>query len=58
MLEENYCFDAEAYADELDLEEKIDFREDHRSACPRILCKFSLILCSKSWQMDPAIPLL
>jgi WD repeat-containing protein 48 len=30
MLEENYCFDAETYADELDLEEQIDFREDHR----------------------------
>lgn len=31
MLEENYCFDAEMYADELQLEEKIDFREDQRS---------------------------
>lgn len=31
MLEENYCFDAETYADELHLEEDIDFREDHRS---------------------------
>lgn len=31
MLEENYCFDAETYADELELEEKIEFREDHRS---------------------------
>ncbi|KAI4687762.1 uncharacterized protein J4E88_003353 [Alternaria novae-zelandiae] len=30
MLEENYCFDAETYADELELEEQIDFREDHR----------------------------
>lgn len=30
VLEENYCFDAEMYADELDLEEKIDFREDQR----------------------------
>jgi WD repeat-containing protein 48 len=30
VLEENYCFDAEMYADELQLEEKIDFREDHR----------------------------
>ncbi|RAR09394.1 WD40 repeat-like protein [Stemphylium lycopersici] len=30
MLEENYCFDAETYADELHLEEDIDFREDHR----------------------------
>ncbi len=31
VLEENYCFDAEMYADELELEEKIEFREDHRS---------------------------
>lgn len=31
MLEENYCFDAETYADELDLEDDIEFREDHRS---------------------------
>ncbi|KAI9770607.1 MAG: hypothetical protein M1840_003199 [Geoglossum simile] len=30
VLEENYCFDAETYADELDLEETIDFREDQR----------------------------
>jgi hypothetical protein len=31
VLEENHCFDAEMYADELQLEEQIDFREDHRS---------------------------
>lgn len=31
VLEENYCFDAESYADELGLDEQIDFREDHRS---------------------------
>ncbi|KAL1607872.1 hypothetical protein SLS60_002810 [Paraconiothyrium brasiliense] len=30
VLEENYCFDAEMYADELQLEENIDFREDQR----------------------------
>jgi WD repeat-containing protein 48 len=30
-LEENYCFDAEMYADELELEHKIEFREDQRS---------------------------
>lgn len=30
VLEENYCFDAEMYADELHLEEAIDFREDQR----------------------------
>ena len=32
-LEENYCFDAEVYADEVDIEESIDFREDQRSKC-------------------------
>ncbi len=30
MLEENYCFDAEMYADEVEIDEKIDFREDQR----------------------------
>ncbi|KAF2018755.1 WD repeat protein-like protein [Aaosphaeria arxii CBS 175.79] len=30
VLEENYCFDAEMYADELELEEQIEFREDQR----------------------------
>ncbi|KAF3179641.1 hypothetical protein TWF788_006945 [Orbilia oligospora] len=30
VLEENYCFDGETYADEVELEEKIDFRDDHR----------------------------
>ncbi|KAF2691219.1 WD repeat protein-like protein [Lentithecium fluviatile CBS 122367] len=30
VLEEIYCFDAEVYADELQLEDKIDFREDQR----------------------------
>jgi WD repeat-containing protein 48 len=30
MLEENYCFDAEIYADEADIPENIDFREDQR----------------------------
>ncbi|QDS74180.1 hypothetical protein FKW77_001939 [Venturia effusa] len=30
VLEENTAFDAEMYADELEIEEKIDFREDQR----------------------------
>ncbi|KAF2094893.1 WD repeat protein-like protein [Rhizodiscina lignyota] len=30
VLEENYCFDAEMYADELQLDEQIEFREDQR----------------------------
>jgi WD repeat-containing protein 48 len=31
VLEENYCFDAEMYADELDLEDTMEFRDDQRS---------------------------
>jgi WD repeat-containing protein 48 len=30
------CFDAEMYADELELEEPVDFREDQRSMDPQI----------------------
>ncbi|EWC45391.1 hypothetical protein DRE_00790 [Drechslerella stenobrocha 248] len=30
VLEENYCFDAEMYADEVELDEKVEFRDDHR----------------------------
>lgn len=31
VLEENYCFDAEAYADKLEVEGDTDFRDDQRS---------------------------
>lgn len=31
ILEENYCFDAEAYADEMGLDSPLDFRDDQRS---------------------------
>ena len=31
VLEDNSCFDAEMYADELNMEEPIEFREDQRS---------------------------
>jgi WD repeat-containing protein 48 len=31
VLEENNCFDGEVYADEIDIPEKLDFREDQRS---------------------------
>lgn len=31
VLEENYCFDAEIYADEITIDERIDFRDDQRS---------------------------
>lgn len=37
-LEENYCFDAEVYADEADIDEKLNFREDQRSES--FLCQF------------------
>ncbi|KAF3923958.1 hypothetical protein ABW21_db0200359 [Orbilia brochopaga] len=30
VLEENYCFDAEMYADEVQMDERIEFRDDHR----------------------------
>lgn len=31
VLEQYNCFDAEVYADELNLEEPLEFREDQRS---------------------------
>ena len=31
VLEEKHCFDAEMYADELQLEEPVEFRDDQRS---------------------------
>ena len=34
ILEENYCFDAEMYADELELENASEFRDDQRSKSP------------------------
>ncbi|RKF55872.1 UBP9-binding protein bun107 [Erysiphe neolycopersici] len=40
ILEENNCFDAEVYADELDLEEIGDFREDQRSECIGLHLRF------------------
>lgn len=30
-LEENYCFDAEVYADETEFKDSIEFRDDQRS---------------------------
>lgn len=35
VLEEYNCFDAEMYADELKLEEVVEFREDQRSKFPQ-----------------------
>jgi WD repeat-containing protein 48 len=31
VLEESYCFDAEIYADEADIEETLEFKDDQRS---------------------------
>jgi len=31
VLEENYCFDAEMYADEADIEDAVEFKDDQRS---------------------------
>jgi hypothetical protein len=57
-LEENNCFDGEVYADEIDILEKIDFREDQRSeSCPYALkcCKTcSNISSSKLGEMGVA----
>ena len=36
VLEENHCFDAEVYADEIDLENAHEFRDDQRSTSPSI----------------------
>ena len=31
VLEENYCFDAEIYADEIGISNPLEFRDDQRS---------------------------
>ena len=57
VLEENYCFDAEIYADELDLTNPFEFREDQRSK--QMFSWLGLVLIShisKPWQMDIALP--
>ena len=36
ILEENYCFDAEVYADEIEVENAHEFRDDQRSRCSSI----------------------
>jgi hypothetical protein len=58
VLEENNCFDAEMYADELDIEENIEFKEDQRSKLfePSFL-NARLTSISKSRQMDSKVSL-
>ena len=56
VLEAYNCFDAEMYADELEVEEPVEFREDQRS---RLLFElspqkiFSDPYSSQSWEVDP-----
>lgn len=59
VLEPFNCFDAEAYADELTLEEPVEFREDQRSMFHhRLLSRWIVLtLHSKSWQVDFAVSL-
>ena len=40
ILEENYCFDAEMYADELDIENAGDFRDDQRINLGKWILRF------------------
>ncbi|KAL6719357.1 hypothetical protein ACLMJK_003596 [Lecanora helva] len=40
ILEENYCFDAEVYADELDLENAHEFRDDQRINLGKWILRF------------------
>ncbi|KAK0511970.1 hypothetical protein JMJ35_005098 [Cladonia borealis] len=40
ILEENYCFDAETYADELELENPSDFRDDQRINLGKWILRF------------------
>lgn len=66
ILEENYCFDAETYADEMGLDSPSDFRDDQRSESPRSLdathrrigvCDLltCLSLISKPWQVGAQV---
>lgn len=62
VLEEYNCFDAEMYADELELEEPVEFREDQRSKSrSKIELKVRPVAytrSSQSWKMDSSAYLL
>jgi WD repeat-containing protein 48 len=49
VLEENYCFDAEMYADEADIEEQLDFRDDQRSIFPHLNCLNIADVLQSTW---------
>lgn len=58
VLEAYNCFDAEMYADELEVEEHVEFREDQRSKLLAIFNyprtrNFSNPHSSQSWEVDP-----
>lgn len=57
-LEENTCFDAELYADELEEYKDITFKEDQRSESDTIVpMPIVADLGSKSWEVDPQVPI-
>lgn len=62
VLEPFNCFDAELYADELVLDEPVDFREDQRSKLIALTLRTSLKsltqLASQPWKVDSEVPLL
>lgn len=54
-LEENNAFDAEMYADQLDVAEHMDFKEDQRSECFANVDTLELTVSSKSRKMGVAV---
>lgn len=62
VLEPFNCFDAELYADELVLDEPVDFREDQRSKLIALTLRTPLKpltqFASQPWKVDSEIPLL
>lgn len=63
VLEENFCFDAEAYADELILDNAAEFHTDQRSELLPLLFISHIprrkltMSSSKPWEMDSALSL-
>lgn len=56
-LEENYCFDAEVYADEVDIENPHDFRDDQRSEFRNFISHFSVCKDSSGFDNEKSEPL-
>jgi hypothetical protein len=56
VLEENNCFDAEMYADDLVIEEDIEFKEDQRSKLPNpVQLQTVLTSSSKPWKVGATL---